>query len=193
MPRAVAVYRELHCHSCSATWKQHVWSYDEHWTKPRERLTCTNPDCTTPHIEVLPRWDQSGRNAQVRAEQRSAVYLMPDGSVSVPATNRYDDEIAIDAVRAGGVRHEFMSVRSMQQFQRDRAQYDGDEFTDRCMVIDHDQSTILSGDTILRNRIRDEDRRRDVVLSRMQRGEVYLGGGYYDEVRDRYERSRGRG
>ena len=189
MPRAVAVYRELRCHSCSTQWHQHVWGYDEHWNKPREPIVCHNPNCTTPHIEVLPDWKSAGRYAEARAEQRAAVYLMPDGTVSVPATNRYDDDIAVSAVQRGGVRHEFMSVRSMQQFQRDRAQFDGDEFTDRCMVIDHDQSTILRNETLLRLALAEEDRRRGSVLGNMNRGTIHLGGSYYDEVRERNERS----
>lgn len=191
MPRAVAVYRELHCHTCNVTWRQHVWGYDEHWTKPREPLTCPTPDCT-PHIEVIPDWRRSGRNAQVRAEQRAVVYLLPDGTTSVPSTNRFDDEIAVDAVSRGGVRHEFMSVRDMQSFQRGRQRFDGDEFTDRCMVIDHDQSTILRGDTLLRMGLKAEDERRSVALQRMDRMQVLMGGGYYDEVRAKYEQSRGR-
>lgn len=192
MPRAVAVYRELRCHSCSTHWRQHVWGYDEHWTQPREQLHCPNPDCLTPHIEVLPRWDRTGQYAQVRASQRAVVYMMPDGTSSAPASNRYDDEIAIAAVQAGGVRMEFPSVRALRQFQHDRAQYDGDELTDRNMVIDYDQSTILHGETLTRKRIQIEDERRARALERMDGMKVLMGGGYYEEFREQLERERGR-
>lgn len=195
MPRAVAVYRDLKCHSCSARWSQHVWGYDELWTKPREILVCPNADtvCSTPHIEVLPRWDRAGRHAQCRSEQRAAVYLMPDGTVSVPATNHFDDELAVAAVRSGGVRYEFPSVRSMQAFQRDHRRADEDEFTDRCMVIDYDQPTIKRGDTLIREDVKREDRERQKVYDRQLRGEIHFGGEYYENAKRDYLRRTGRG
>lgn len=186
MARAVAKSRELHCHNCKRTWKALVWGYDENWTKPREPINCM---CSTPHIEVLPDWRRSGGFAQVRASQRCAVYLMPDGSVSAPPSNRYDDEVALYAVARGGVRHEFMSVREMQSFQRDRRQSADDDFSDRNLVIDYDQSSILNGHHYLRDEIRrDDDRLREYNQMR-DRVQIYIGGERYEEAKRRAGRA----
>lgn len=189
MARAVARSRELRCHNCNRQWRQLVWGYDEHWNKPREPITCT---CDTPHVEILSNWKSYSTIAQCRASQRAVIYYLPDGSTSAPPSNAYDDPVALDAVAMGGVRHEFPTVRSMIQFQRERAQYDGDEYTDRCMVIDHDQPTIISQNTLLHSRLKQEDAERAKVLERSARGEVYFGGEYYERARAAYERSHGR-
>lgn len=182
MARAVAKYRQLLCHNCNRRWGQVVWGYDENWTQPRDPITCI---CTTPHIEVLPSVNHSSI-AQVRASQRCAVYLMPDGSVAQPATNRYDDEGAIQAVADGGVRYEFMSVRDMQRFQREHRLNPNDEFSERCMVIDHDQKTILNRETILHYRIKEEDRARAYTNDNIVRGRVEFGGDRYERAREAY-------
>jgi hypothetical protein len=110
---------------------------------------------------------------------------MPDGTISAPSSNRYDDEIAVDAVSRGGVRYEFPTVRSMVAFQREHRKAEGDEFSERSLVIDYDQSTIMSGDTLLREGIKREDQSRRELYENQLRGEVHFGGAYYEHVRNR--------
>lgn len=201
MPRAVAVYRELWCHNCDRRWHQHVWGYDANWTRPRQSLTCT---CSTPHIEVLPQWHQRSRAAQVRAEQRCAVYLMPDGSLSVPPTNKYDDPVALEAVAQGAVRTEAYHLSDLRRWHEERrlsreqiaelgyvdeyGRLTVDDFTDRSLVLDYDQARILSGDTHLRMRLQQEDEGRRQVYDRQLRGEVFYGGEVYEERKRRMGR-----
>src|SRR5688572_19743756 len=114
MPRAVATYRNLHCHSCDRKWGEVVWNYSADWNSDRSRPTCT---CPTPHVEILPRLG-AGRIAQVRASQRAIVYQMPDGSYENPMTNSYDDPGALDCVARGGVRLDFPSIHDLRSHNR---------------------------------------------------------------------------
>lgn len=118
---------------------------------------------------------------------------MPDGSISVPSSNSYSDLLALDAVSMGGVREEMYHVNDMRRLQRDQRSSEDDELTDRCMVIDYDQQTILNRETLLHSRLQDEDRQREAVNEHLSSGRVYLGGEYYEKVRSEYERNRGRG
>ena len=209
MGRARILPVELHCHSCDRTWRGAMPILDDHMRalhnlNPHEDCNRCEPlhgvtrckflpescTCPTPHVEVIRR-QHNQSYATCRSEQRTAVYLMPDGSVSVPASNKFDDDIALAAVQSGGVRHEFPTVRSMQQFQRERQRTEGDEFNDRCMVIDYDQSSILSGQTLLHDRLKQEDEARQRVYDREKPTSpirVYLGGERYEEARRKAER-----
>jgi hypothetical protein len=147
--------------------------------------------CQTPHIEYL--YDASRSDSlspvQVRAEQRAAIYRMPDGSISVPASNRYDDPIALAAVEAGGIRDEGYHVRDLHRWHKDGKKSDDDEFSDRCLVIDYDQSSIVGQRHFIHQMQQareDEGRRR--VYDRQQTTapiRVYLGGGRYEEAKRR--------
>lgn len=151
--------------------------------------------CPTPHVEMLvpERSNAMAMNfAQCRREQRAAVYLMPDGSVSAPPSNAYDDCVAVDAVSKGGVRMEFPTVRSMRQFQRDYRRDENDDFTERCLVIDYDERTLRSGgDTYINDSIRREDEARERVYERERRGQVFYGGDEYDRRVNELRRRRG--
>lgn len=203
MGRARYTSQTLHCHSCDRTWQGTVFVLDAHMRdlhaldphKPCSYCsmrhgegtickflpeTCT---CDTPHVEIIPRPNSRNlRFAQCRAEQRTAIYRMPDGSISVPSSNAYDDPIALAAISGGGVRDEAYSVRDMVRWQRDQRVSEDDEFSDRCMVIDYDQHTILAGDTLLHDRIKQEDEARQRVYDRELRGEVFFGGDRYEEA-----------
>jgi hypothetical protein len=211
MGRARYTSRQLHCHNCDRKWWGTVYALDTHMRElhaldphnPCSRCelvhgtgtickflpeTCT---CSTPHIEVLSDPYRAGsRFAQVRAEQRSAYYRMPDGSISIPSSNSFDDPIALDAVASGGVREEAYHVADLRRLQREQRRTDNDDFTDRSLVIDYDQPTILSGDTFLHDQLKEEDRQREVVNERAARGRVIFGGGYYEQARAAYERRR---
>lgn len=194
----------MHCHNCDRRWRGVVYALDDHMRalhaldphNPCGRCemlhgegkicvflpeTCT---CDTPHVEIVQpvRSARSGF-AQVRAEQRTAVYRMPDGTISVPSSNRYDDEIALAAVAGGGVREEMYHVSDMRRLHRDQRQSPDDDFSDRCLVIDYDQASILAGDTFLRDRLRAEDEHRQKVEGWLDRGEVRFGGDYYEQVK----------
>jgi hypothetical protein len=137
--------------------------------------------CSNSHVEIVPREPASAgmRFAQVRANQRAAFYRMPDGSISIPPTNSFNDEVAVAAVRQGGVRDEGYHIGDLRRLQREQRQSDDDEFNDRSLVLDYDHST-LSGDfesTFLRNGLRNEDAARQRVLKLLDEGRIRLSFG----------------
>lgn len=206
MGRARLISRELHCHNCDRRWHGTQSILDDHMRAlhnldPHQqscsRCSLTHGDgtrckflpetciCPSPHVEIVSYGNSTGNihYAQCRSDQRAAVYLMPDGSVSAPPSNKYDDCVALDAVAKGGVRYEFASVRDMQRFQRDHRKTEDDEFTERCLTIDYDQPTLRSGGTTyIRDQIRREDEERRKVLEGRDRGRIRYGGQLYEEM-----------
>lgn len=180
MPRSVARYRSLHCHSCLRDWHDLVWSYsDDVPDERRNRLTCT---CPTPHVQVMPSLSDS-LYATCRSEQREAVYIMPDGSVVTPFSNAYDDPCAQAAIADGAYRYEFDSVRSLRRFQLEHGGRDGNELAERSRTLDWDSASIRNADYGPSDPVREGVRSQHAASSRRASApERAYPHDYYDQV-----------
>jgi hypothetical protein len=211
---ARCIGRNLHfgCLTCGTEQTKFCWMYtdpyDQHMNTSFPN-TCTNPECTDPHITYIPR-NQSF--AQVREAQRCAVYMLPDGDYMVPDSNDPNSDMSKTARQSGGVRYEFNSVHELREFQRKRGYMKEEEWmrtmdeggydisspdfkqmrdamytTSRNQVIDYDDRSLREGRDMLREMFEDKRKQHEESVKRFRSLRV----GRAEDGR-RYERLRKR-
>lgn len=127
---------------------------DRTYQQNMRKLQCS---CSSPHVEVRIRLNGS-RYAQVRASQRAVVYEAPDGSWQVPGSNDPNDPVAVRAAHDGYVRKEFHSIRELREFQRSHRMRSDDDTTAANEVLDFDEGSRRSDDTMTRDRYATRER-----------------------------------
>lgn len=226
MARASGRAALLTCHSCKRSWRGVVWTSDYDMRQlhtfsgdpdqPCERcsILTTEPSacrfapeactCGSSHVQAF--FDSlsnlmRGRTAQVRAEQRTVFYRMPDGTISIPESRDLSDPIAQFAASQGGIRDEAYHISDLrrihaeQRVPRNAWDNDFDDFTDRALFLDYDHQTIVGSRDHYIHKIQQEreDSGRREALEMSERGfqselgnvRVIFGGQYYEEVRRR--------